>query len=81
MPFAMQILHYDFSRFALHELNCLLLNARQRNSCRRQFIASHLTRIQHIFNENAVARGGIVDEDVCHRADELAVLNDGRARQ
>ena len=24
--------------------------------------------IEHIFNENSVPRGGIVDEDVCHRS-------------
>ena len=36
---------------------------------------------EHIFDENSVSRGGIVDEDVRHRADELAVLNDGRAAQ
>ena len=48
-------------------------------SCRRQFIASAHTRIQHIFNENAVSRGGIVDENVRDRADELTVLDNGRA--
>ncbi len=32
--------------------------------------------IQHIFNENAVSRGGIVDQHVSDRPDELAVLND-----
>ena len=36
--------------------------------------------IQHILNENAVASGGIVDQHVGDRSDELAVLNDGRAR-
>ena len=34
---------------------------------------SHL--IQHILNENSVARGGIIYENVCHRPDELAVLD------
>ena len=37
----------------------------------------HLHRIEHIFNENAVPRGGIVDQHVGDRTDELAVLNDG----
>ena len=37
----------------------------------------HLRRIQHIFDEDAVARGGIVNEHVGDRADELAVLDDG----
>ena len=46
----------------------------------RRLGGRRLRRAQHIFNENAVARGGIVDEDVCHRADELAVLNDWAAR-
>ena len=35
--------------------------------------------IQHIFNENAVARGRVVDKHVGHRADELAVLDEGAA--
>ena len=39
----------------------------------------HLCRVQHIFNENTVARGGVVDEHVGDRSDELAVLNDGAA--
>ena len=33
---------------------------------------------EHIFEEDSVARGRIVDEDVRHRADDLAVL-DNRA--
>ena len=44
------------------------------NSCRRQFIASARTRIQHILDENSVSRGGIVYHNVCHRSHELAVL-------
>ena len=51
------------------------------NSCRsRQFIASYLARIQHIFDEDSVSRGGIVDQHVGDRSHELAVLNDGGAR-
>jgi hypothetical protein len=38
-----------------------------------------LCGIQHILNENSVPRCGIVDEHVRHRADELAVLNNGGA--
>ena len=34
---------------------------------------------QHVFKEDAVPRGGIVDENVGDRADELSVLDDGRA--
>jgi len=34
---------------------------------------SHL--IEHILNENTVPAGGIIDQNVCNRADELAVLN------
>ena len=41
----------------------------------------NLCRTQHIFDKNAVARGGIVDHHVGDRADELVVLNDWRARQ
>ena len=37
--------------------------------------------VQHIFNKDAVARGGIVDKDVGDRPDELAVLDDRAARQ
>ena len=35
---------------------------------------------QHVFKEDSVPRGGIVDQHVRDRADELAVLDDGRAR-
>jgi len=34
---------------------------------------------EHILNENSVSRGGIVDENMCYRADELAVLDDRAA--
>ena len=40
-----------------------------------------LCRSQHILNENSVTRGGVVDEHVRHSSDELAVLDDGAARQ
>ena len=56
------------------------IHERKLNSCRRQFIASRLTRIQHIFNENSVPRGGIIYQNVCYRSYELAVLDDGAAR-
>ena len=36
-------------------------------------------RVQHIFNEDAVAHGGVVDQYVGHGADELAALNDRTA--
>ena len=36
----------------------------------------HLRRAEHIFDEDAVPRGGIVDEDVSDGSHELAVLND-----
>ena len=45
----------------------------------RRLLHRHLRRVEHIFNENAVSRGGIVDEDVRHRSDQLAVLDDGAA--
>ena len=33
--------------------------------------------VQHIFNEDAIAGGGVVDQHMGHRADEFAVLDDG----
>ena len=35
--------------------------------------------IQHIFDEDAVAGGGVIDQDMVDGADELAVLDDGTA--
>ena len=35
--------------------------------------------VKHIFNKNAAASGGVVDQNVGHRANELAVLDDGGA--
>ena len=49
------------------------------NSCRRQFIASDLARIQHIFDEDAVAACGIIDQHVRDSTYELAVLDNGAA--
>ena len=40
----------------------------------------HLRRIHHILNEYPVPRRRVVDENVGHRSDQLAVLNDGGAR-
>ena len=37
--------------------------------------------VEHIFNENSVARGGVVYEDVGDSAYEFAVLDDGATRQ
>jgi hypothetical protein len=38
------------------------------------FVLSRKTTnlVQHILNENSVSRGGVVDQDVRHRTDELA---------
>ena len=36
-------------------------------------------RFQHIFDEDAISRCGIVDEDMGHGTHQLAVLDDGRA--
>ena len=36
---------------------------------------------EHVFDEDAVARSGITDEDVGNGADEFSVLEDGRAAQ
>ena len=35
--------------------------------------------VQHVFDEDAIAGGGVVDQDMGHGADELAVLDDGTA--
>ena len=35
--------------------------------------------IEHIFDEDAISRGGVADEDVGDGADELSVLDDGAA--
>ena len=47
----------------------------------RRLRHGHLHGGEHILDEDAISRGGIVDEDVGHRAHELAVLNDGGAAQ
>ena len=39
----------------------------------------HLT--EHILNKYPIPRGGIIDQHVRHRTDNLAVLNDRAARQ
>ena len=36
---------------------------------------------EHILDENAVARGGVIDQHVRDRADELAVLDNRAAAQ
>ena len=36
---------------------------------------------EHVFNKNPVTARRVADHDVRDRADELAVLNDGTARQ
>ena len=52
-----------------------------RNEIAFWFLCRQLARlIQHIFNKYTVSRFRIVDEDVCHRADQLAVLDDRAAR-
>ena len=37
-------------------------------------------RFQHIFDEDSVAGGGVIDQHMGHGADELAVLDNGAAR-
>ena len=34
---------------------------------------------QHVFDEDAVAGGGVIDQDVGDGADEVSVLDNGRA--
>ena len=36
-------------------------------------------RIQHVFDEDAISGGGVVDKNVSNSADQLAVLNNRRA--
>ena len=45
----------------------------------RRLRHGHLRSVEHIFDEDPVARGGIVDEHVRHSSDKLAVLDDGGA--
>ena len=52
-----------------------------RNRGLRCLCHRHLCGIQHIFDENAVPRGGIIDENVRHRTHDLAVLNDWATAQ
>ena len=37
--------------------------------------------LQHIFDKNAVTPGAVLHQDMCDRADEFAVLDDGAAAQ
>lgn len=37
-------------------------------------------RFQHIFDEDSVAGGGVIDQHMGNSADKLAVLDDGAAR-
>ena len=46
----------------------------------RRFLHRHLCRRQHILNKDPVPRRRVADHHVGHSADELAVLDDGRAR-
>ena len=47
----------------------------------RRVFERHLCRMQHILNEDAIPRGGIVDKHGGHSTPELAVLNDRAAAQ
>ena len=42
----------------------------------RRLCHRYLCGVQHIFDEDAVSRGGIVDENVRHSAHKLSVLDD-----
>ena len=66
----------------------IIHNRRERPACRSEIIHNqrerHIGRslhlcssVQHIFNENAISGGRIVDQDVSHSADKLSVLNNG----
>ena len=45
----------------------------------RQASLSSACRIQHVFDKDPVTLGGVVDKDMGDGADEVAVLEDGRA--
>lgn len=45
----------------------------------RYLCLRHLRRVQHILNEDPVPYRRIIDHNVGHRADQLAVLYDGTA--
>ena len=49
------------------------------NSRRRQFIVSHLTRAQHIFNKYSVSLGRLSYHYVRDSTDKLAVLDNRTA--
>ena len=57
----------------------LIVGARIARPLLRRPLHRHLRGAQHIFNENSVPRGGIVNENVGDGTDQLAVLNDGAA--
>ena len=46
----------------------------------RRLRHGHLRSVEHIFDEDSVARGGIIDEHVGDGSDELAVLDYRRSR-
>ena len=52
------------------------MTERPHKSCGRSILCRG---VQHVFDEDAIAGGGVVDEDVGDGADEFAVLNDGTA--
>ena len=47
----------------------------------RCFCHGHSCGIEHILNKNSVPRGGVADQHVRDRADELAILDDRAAAQ
>ena len=59
------LFYYSILPLALFPLRCLR--------------HGHLRGAQHIFNENSVSRGGIVDKHVGDSSHKLAVLDNGRA--
>ena len=63
--------------FAIGCLNVLKLDHKKQVLSKTCFFL--FRRCQHLFDEDAVAAGGVVDEDMGDRADEFAVLENGRA--
>ena len=67
---------------ASYEASILDWNSRGRLSLQGCVVICQVAHlVEHIFDEDAIPRGGVVDQNVSNSSNELAVLNDGRAAQ
>ena len=54
------------------------VNRRRGGACSSRLLRRQIPHlIQHIFNENAVARVGVIDEHVGHRTYDFSILENG----